>query len=414
MNTKTINYFLSTLAAIVLLTCRIIHPYGFQGILSFDEITFDIIIILTLLLKGLKNNISKWLWFYFFYRYLNHLFYTRSIGAVFYPALWITLLYFIVFFEDIYLKQFIKYYKILALIVITFFYLQEFTFYTSGYRISGLIRGLPIYLNGVTDAKSYVDSLTYADRSASFFSEPAAFVQFLIPLLAILLFSDHQYKYKKGWIFLLIVTLLIARSGNGLVGMAILFLFYLYKILYKTSIRIKIISISSLCIIGFIALNLYIKSNVGEEMLERQTEVTEMDESSSGFWRIFRGYFVFDEYTPIQKIFGIDNYNIIEEKTLQSIVSAPNSHNNLYFNVMQSILLRTGYIGVFLFFMFIRSLWLKNDITGRAILMCFTAYMFLTSHYFTSTMIFYFTLAYKYQQQNKNIINSKKIKINNE
>lgn len=409
--TKSNNYFLSAFAAVVLLTSRIIHPYGFQGTLSFDQITFDIVILLTLFIKGFRNNISKWLWLYFIYRYFNHLYYSKSLTAIIYPSLWISLLYFIVFFEDINLKQFIKFYKILALIVIAFFYLQEFTYFTTGYRISGLMPGLPIYLEGVDDANSYINELTYTERSSSFFSEPAALVQFLIPLLAIFFF-DKEQSNRYFWIGLLGFTLLMTRSGNALLGLLVIFIIFVFKILQKSSIIIKILYISSILILGSIALKIYINSEIGEELLERQEEITEMDEKSSGFFRIFRGYFVYDEYSPNEKFFGIDDITIIEKITDSSIV-ATDSHVNLYFNAIQSILLRTGIIGLFIFLMFLRSLWLKNSITGRTILLCFFAYMFLTSHYFSSTMIFYLTLVYKYQQQNKYIINYKKLKIRN-
>lgn len=396
---KVNNYFLSAFAAVVLLTSRILHPYGFQGTLSFDQITFDLVILFTLFIKGLRNNISKWLWMYFIYRYFNHLYYARSLTAIVYPSLWISLLYFIVFFEDINLKQFIKFYKILALIIIIFFYLQEFTYFTTGYRISGLMPGLPIYLEGVEDAKTFVREQTYANRSSSFFSEPAALVQFLIPLLAIFLF-DKKQSNRYFWIGLLGFTLLMTRSGNALLGLLVIFIIFVFKILQKSSIIIKIIYIFSILIFGSIALKIYINSEIGEDLIERKEEITEIDEKSSGFFRIFRGYFVYDDYSPNEKIFGIDDIILIEKITDSSIV-ATDSHVNLYFNVIQSILLRTGIIGLSIFLMFLRSLWIKNSVTGRAILLCFFAYMFLTSHYFTSTMIFYLTLSYKYQQKEK-------------
>lgn len=160
---------------------------------------------------------------------------------------------------------------------------------------------------------------------------------------------------------------------------------------------LMVIALAMGCIVGGYY---YINSSLGENLMDRKDSVSGEMDSSSGFFRIYRGYYVFDAYTPIEKVFGINNFEKIKKRRDESKVAfLVEGENDLYFNCFQHFLLRTGFIGTFLYILLCVSLWRKNTYEGKAIILTFFALSFVASLYMSSIMMLYLYLSFSYKKK---------------
>lgn len=386
--------FFSNAVSILLLTSPILKTYGFTSI-DFSIIFTSLFIGIFLLKRGVCNSMPKWLAIYFGYNILI-LILSFSITPIEFLRVLYALLAYMMFFDVIKLDSLLKYYKIVAIICISFFYIQEIFYYTIGYRISGLMTFLPLSL-GIEDTSSYFEHLSIAERSSSFFSEPSHFAQFLLPLFALILLEKQKVSYR--WAIIIFITLLLLQSGNAMIGMLAIVLVYIRKIFSTSSARVKMGGFAC-CFLLLIVGYFYVTSIMGERLLERQSQVSGEMEHSSGFIRVFRGYYVFEVGSLADQIFGTNSRSQVESRIQQSKVSYLFRDNDMYFNMVQSVLIRTGYIGLLIFIVIIVTLWKRNNYQGKAILLAFISLSFTSSLYFSMTMALYLVLAQKIRQQN--------------
>lgn len=392
---------LSRLVTILLLLSPILQTYGWEGGLNFSLIINTLFIVVFLLKKGLCNSIPKWLTIYIIYYLFIYYVQLRDFKSILPLNIIYPILAYMMLFKCIDLRILIKYYKAIAAICIAFFFIQELSYYTTGIRINGMISYLPLALN-VDDAVGFYDSVAERTRSSSFFSEPAHFVQFLLPLFAILLLDNNRKNYLfAGIIF---ITLLLLQSGNAVFGLVAVFCVFVYKVLANSSAKYKLLGIAGSMALSVAVYGVYINSNMGEELTERQDEVSGEVEITSGFIRIFRGYYVFDTYSSLEKICGLPHKQSIKEKIDISEVYYMFDDNDMYFNAIQTILIRTGYIGLLLFLIMLISIWRNNSYSGKAIILTFFILSFISSLFFSMTMAMYLILAYNLQQENKSLV----------
>ena len=197
--------------------------------------------------------------------------------------------------------------------------------------------------------------------------------------------------------------LLLLQSGNALTGLCCSFLFFFIK-LFKSRGRNKV---GGLCLLTFLLLISisYFNSDAGNSLKERQNTVTGEIDTSSGFIRMFRGYYIWDEYSTLEKITGINNISIIKNKINQCKVSWTFAdENDTYVNCVQNIMLRTGIIGLLLGVAVLMFLWRGNSYTGKSILLSFVGLSFMSAIYMSPTMILYLFLAYHYKIEYTNKI----------
>lgn len=138
----------------------------------------------------------------------------------------------------------------------------------------------------------------------------------------------------------------------------------------------------------------YVNSEMGLSLLERQNEISMDYEggSRSGFLRIWRGFYVFDDYSFFEKIFGCpNNMDQLAHVYLSGMIMGVDAE--LYFNAFQKILLNTGLVGVGIFVFVCYKIWHNNTICGKAILLTFIVLSFISAIYMTHTMILYLLLA---------------------
>lgn len=349
--------------------------------------------------KNIVSNIPKWLNVYFVYAAFCYILSLSSYNII---PIWIirTYLVYLMFYKWFNYDLFVKYYKFIALASVVFFFVQEVSYSITGTRIIGVLKFLPLGLTAYESAESYYETIETFSRSSSFFSEPALFAQFLFPLLSILLFKQKITRNSGFFIVAIILTLLLLKSGNALIGLLVVFVMLCIKIMMDNNVIRKIIVGVVFCILSCYVISHYVNSEWGNDLQARSGEIENNTSTiSSGFMRIYRGYYVFDEYEPFEKILGIFNEQKIKEKIDDSIVASTFLKNDFYFNTFQHILLKTGYIGVIIMMMLFYSIWHKNDFAGKTIILIFVILLFISFHYFSVIMALYVVLASKLKQQ---------------
>lgn len=297
--------------------------------------------------------------------------------------------------KEVLLNYFLKFYRIIASINIVFLLLQEVLYNTLGYRVIGILSFLPLTnIGGVDfDASQYVENATVAVRSSAFFSEPAHFVQFLLPLLVIELFFVHsRMAYARSCMY--VAALFVLTSGNAILGLGVISLFLFLHMLRRMNI-LKFIAVVVFVSVMCLSINWIMTSEYGEKLLDR-TEELDPNQSvvSSGFLRIFRGYFIWEEMNVYEKTVGLNSINGLDVKINSSPVASTFNEDDHYMNSVQSIMIFTGYIGVLIFVGLLVYLWRGNNLAGRCCITIYVTLSFIASVYFTYTMVLYLLVAF--------------------
>lgn len=312
-------------------------------------------------------------------------------------------LFYALLFDKTKTQLLLRYYRLIAIACIGFFFMQEAAFYTTGVRLPGLIPGLNV-VSDFGSVSDFAQAKMYSNRSSSFFSEPAHFVQFLLPLLAIELFDSND---KKKWakVLVLVLTLLLLQSGNAMFGLVAIGIVYLLKRLLESKSALTIVG--TIFIVGCIVIggNYYLSTEKGKELLGRedQLSMTDYESGQSGFIRIYRGYYVYDNLNAIEKLVGVNDFSTLRERIKTSEVGFMFRENDTYFNAVQDIMIRTGLIGLAIFILFLVDIWKGNNYLGKSLLLCLVVLCFISAIYMTSTMALFLILSIK----SKEIIENK-------
>ena len=217
-----------TIVILSLLLYPILYTYGY-GFLSFGFIFTALIFIYSIVkYRNLPLVFPKVLFIYVIYFMFMRLFIADELYykiAFTTTSMFIFLGFYYYYLKDIELNFFLKIYRRITFINIIFFIFQEISYALLGYRFIGVLTSLPLTLGrGEIDVNSYVQTLTEHSRSSAFFSEPAHFAQFLLPILVLEIFCSNS-RYKNWYSLIYIVTLLLLRSGNGFFGLIIIIVF---------------------------------------------------------------------------------------------------------------------------------------------------------------------------------------------
>lgn len=299
------------------------------------------------------------------------------------------------FNREIQLSFFLKLYRIVAIVNVLFFTVQEILYYVLGYRIIGILTFLPLTIGGSDfDSSEYKVGAMEAERSSAFFSEPAHFVQFLLPLLAIELFYVSDKKaYVRCVIYLL--TLLALASGNAVLGLCVITLFFIADLLRKLKRIVAIVLIGLFVIIFFFSISYILTTEYGEKLMARSSQIEpDAEQYSSGFERIYRGYYVWEELNTIEKWIGINSNSKVKEKIKKCAVAVTFGEGDTYMNAVQTFLIYTGYIGTALFCWLLISLWRGNNLAGRCCIVIYVSLCFIASLFYAYIMVLYLLVAF--------------------
>ena len=287
------------------------------------------------------------------------------------------------------LNSFKRYYRAVFIIVFVILIFQEFTANILGFRFSALLPfgtltdGLPIsdlineHLNPRTN------------RSSSLFREPAHMAQYVIPLLAIELCGDKKNRLVSPMAFAIIASLILLRSGNGFLGMIVIFLVRLIHYVLKENVKHKFLILFTTAIVAGCAVTYYLSTEMGESVAERSVEI-ENDEDAGSYIRIFRGYRLYEEMPLTNKLIGATQNDLISiiPRTSVSFLFKGELQYDLYFNGLQTILLFNGLIGLLLFILVYLGIYKKTTIAGKASILSLLAISFVGATYLSYMMLF--------------------------
>ena len=387
------TFFFVRLTSLTLLLSPVLMIYGW-GKYDFALIFTSLLSILYILKNGINTNVlPKTMLLYLCYWFIIHIFTASSTKEVFSVGIIRVFLCFILYFSIKDISFFLKSYRIICILVISFFFYQVISFWIFGYRIPGIIPFLPFAID--MDFADFITRARYDVRSASFFSEPAHFVEFILPFLAIELFRNEGKKW--GLIVIIILALLLTESGTALVGLAIILCMFVLYLVKESKYTIGKFLLPAICVAIFVAAaSLYSDSAIGQRLLDRQSQidVSGDSESKSAFLRMFRGFIVFSDYGAFEQIVGNDSPEAIKKHISSTNMEiGEGMGDNMYFNTFQTALLRTGYIGTVIFYLMLIGFMKKKDFCGKAIVMTLVCLSFISFMHFTESMAMYLILA---------------------
>lgn len=297
------------------------------------------------------------------------------------------------------MKSFRLCYRIIFGVCSAFFFIQFYSILRTDTFTPALIPWLK--LADGTGTSDLIYSQQHLGRACSLFREPAHFAQYILPLLAIELFYDQKNnKIISPFAVCPIIVLLLLRSGNGLVGLALLLLVKLYQIAVQSNFKTKLISILFAIPLMAYSANYYVQSTIGEEMVARTIEL-ENDQSAHSWARVWRGYYIYGSLPTINKLLGASDDQILSY--MPSHLRLLNSSQNLYVNGVQQILISKGLIGLLIFSIMLVSWIKKGEILSKAALICFIGLCFVAQLYLTDVMLLSFVIATYLNKHNNTI-----------
>lgn len=109
--------------------------------------------------------------------------------------------------------------------------------------------------------------------------------------------DDDEYSplFFERMLGLLALVLVLLKSGTALLGLIVVFVFYIFHSLRNSKSFTSVIWVVFVLVAASAFVSYYVKSDLGEETMSR-TDQLSLDSSTtgqSGFIRIYRGYLVF-------------------------------------------------------------------------------------------------------------------------
>lgn len=385
---KSITIF-EKLTIMLLILFPVLNVYGSNGWSYAAILALFLGVIAYIVNKKCKiKSLPMWLSFYFLYWGVA-LSFTLQMLPLFVIQVLIS---YVLFYGTFNIEYFIQQYKRIAILFILFFFIQVIVYNTSNMHISGIIPGVPL---NIDDLDAFYRVMENSNRCYSVFSEPAHFVQFLLPLLVLELFYDKA-KYHFYFAGLITVVLLLLQSGTALLCLIPVFVYLIPLLKNKINNNFySLFPILVVAVIAFCGFYYYINSDIGYALGERSGELSmqySTGENVSGFLRIWRGYYVYSDYSTIEKIFGNTNTADLNAHIKNSGMSM-GILNETYFNAVQNILLRTGIIGLVIIIAVFVNLYKGNYTCGKCMIMVLVCMMFLSSIYFSITMLTFILIA---------------------
>jgi hypothetical protein len=240
------------------------------------------------------------------------------------------------------INYFIKYYKIIAILICLIFLMQYVGYYLFDLRLIFVSNIIP--LNTGLPNNEYISTiLLNSNRFSTFFLEPAHQSIYLIPLLVY--YSTIRTYNIREYIALFILMLVLVLSNSG-VGIISAFSIFISIILRKYSnMKLLFFALFPLIVI------LIYYSNIVELLGPRSNEIFDPKDTDSGYIRVLRGFWVFDALDNYSKVFGLGipgNLLEVSSKTYLFL-----DDDDLYLSGFHYILVYSGIIGAGLFLLHI-------------------------------------------------------------
>ena len=235
----------------------------------------------------------------------------------------------------------------------------------------------------LTGKFSYED-MTYAevvklhvsrDAPSSIFLEKSYMAYYLVTYLCLRLFSpDVRDKLMSPVNIILVLTLLLLRSGSGVLGLSVLFAVKVIQMLLSGSNKKRMHVLIFLIPVLVGASYVYLRSEIGTAMYERTSELDTKE--SSGYTRVVGGYVVYGMMPLQEQLFGTSRDEIVIFSDDKSI-----SDDRFYVNGIQTILLTLGAVGFLLYLVFYGSVFRRGDMLVKMSIITLLLFSLLESDY---------------------------------
>lgn len=256
----------------------------------------------------------------------------------------------ILLFDFDYLYKIMKWIVLISILIFVF---QFILLHTSGTHYC--------FVPNLTDRFTYED-MTYAELAArqykyknpcAIFMEKSYMAYYLVIFLCLELFYGKGKDVLFSKLSLLIIfTLLILKSGSGLIGMVMPVVIKVISYYWdKKNLRYVMIILFFLLLTG--GIYIYLRTDIGAAMFARQSEITE--EGTSGFSRVVYGYTFFENLSPIQKVIGTSISN------MNDLTYLSYAGKNFSVNGIQAPLIQLGIIGLGVWLLFYIIVILKTN-----------------------------------------------------
>ncbi len=292
-----------------------------------------------------------------------------------------------------------RFLRIVAVVSIAVFVLQEASYILLGSRFSAILPYANLTDGVPTKELIYVQLL--ADRSSSFFREPAHFAQFLIVALAMDMFIEERGRKLSAFSIICIVALLFLRSGNGLLGLLILVAVKMLAIMKGRNSFYKYAIILLIPITMAIAMPYYMQTEAAQYVMGRTNELT-FDKNARSYARIYRGYALYGALPVVNKLIGTDSEGILaaSHNSELSGMFLGERNSDLYCNGVQQVLLNTGILGMVLLLVFIVPYYKKSGFLGKAALLSLLILSLVSSMFLSRIMLLMFLIAIEDSKRN--------------
>lgn len=388
---------ISNLIATCLFLLPIVRYYDMFGI-GIGSLLFCIIVVASISLKtygefdlGLASAKNSYLLFSCWAILITVIYMMTeglklALGQVFIPLLAIA--FFVVLFDNkIDFSDTIKIYEKFILICIAIYLLQWVTILL-GFKISFKI---PFF--SYNSAYRYLESYYFGVNfgyPTSLFSEPAHFAEYLVPFIAICLYSKKSgIRRPLLKAAILSVITVASSSGNGII--VVLIEWFLFFILYGAVSKKTKLAVSLLIIPAFAFAFFRLQDVERFAKIYTRLFVNTVVEggTTKADYRVYRGWDIYLQLPILQKIFGVGYVNMASFAQKHSIVSVYDSTHHAYefFSTITQIFLYFGMVGAILFLrtlfvLFRSSSKCVKGLIIMSIALWFSSQMFLANTYY--------------------------------
>ena len=219
-----------------------------------------------------------------------------------------------------------------------------------------------------------------AGLPCSIFLEKSYLAYYFLTYLTLIWFeTDKKDKIFSREVIFVIATLICSRSGTALVGLSILLAIKFFSIYWTANIRHRVLLIVFILPLVLGSLFIYLKTDVGQQMMSRSAEFS--TEDSSGYTRVVGGYLMFDQLSTEEKLIGIS------DARNRFGIESSDGGISFFANGVQTILLNLGYIGALLYFLFYANVYRKVKLTSKMCIITLLIMSLLESNYLNPYMM---------------------------
>lgn len=224
-------------------------------------------------------------------------------------------------------------------------------------------------------------------RLQSFFSEPALYSYYILPIFIFILFKNNKRKNDYLLLCFFTVGVFLSTSSLGIMSIIISFIFWFYKKFKKNFIKaVMILLLVAPLFLFLISNNSYVSNSLNSIIFDTSS-------SSKLNTRYYNGFSLYEKLPNENKIFGVGIGNgiyAIEKNNIKTGYELAWGENNVeYYNNIASALIYGGLVAG-IFFCLAQLTFLKSKSPPAvALSLVYFVVCFASSSFFNIIYIFY-------------------------